>query len=123
MAKFNFKLMAISQLSCFTTKLKTNSDYSFKMRHSALFTHFHEFSCTGALQLNSQNNEDIFGHLIDANINTCVKSREVVTAEILVKFNQVKWNDGDSVILNVLFSDRIKCQERQVCIFLGMSDK
>ena len=87
------------------------------MRHSALFTHFREFSCTGALRLNSQNNVDIFGHLIDASINTCVKSHEVVMAEILVKFNQVEWNDGDSVILNVLFSDTIKCQERQVCIF------
>ena len=87
------------------------------MRHSAFFTHFREFSYTGALRLNSQNNEDIFGHLTDANINTCVKSREVVMAEILVKFNQVEWNDGDSVILNVLFSDTIKCQERQVCIF------
>ena len=87
------------------------------MRHSAFFTHFHEFSCTGELRLNSQNNEDIFGHLNDANMNTCVKSREVVVVEILLKFNQVQWNDGDSVILNVLFSDRIKCQERQVCIF------
>ena len=46
-----------------------------------------------------------------------MKNRDVVMAEILVKFNQVEWNDGDSVILNVLFSDTIKCQERQVCIF------
>ena len=77
--------------------------------------------------MKSQDDEIVFGHLIDTNIDSCVENREVVErmffpmVEILVKHNQGQWNDGDSAVLNVLFNDTITCQERQVCSS-GLSD-